>query len=161
MKSKDLEGKIGEEVVYDTGGRWDHPAIVTFVGFAPKGTVYLRSSYGKNSVAYANIRFNGGYTKAVPLAHISNTTPEEFLAEEAAREAATESLNEYRRLKKARTMAIEDRLVELGVIKRATSYDYEKGENVPSSRLKYADTLNLELHELEKLIALIPEGANA
>jgi len=162
MKMKDALTKIGEEVVYAVPNSvWKYPEIVTLVGTVEPGTVGVTKAGGywsgsKNEVTMAKIRI-GSREKAVPFAHISNETPDEFRAAKADLEAAKIAARKAEAEERARMRVVEDRLVELGVIERRTTYDYENDRMVPSSRLRFDNSLNLSNAEIEALVDLIPK----
>lgn len=166
MKLKELETKIGEEVVYDPPGRFADRGVVTVVRIVPKGTVSVAGSGGywtggKNKNPHVEIEFPNGYRKTVVLGHISSfVTPDEF-RELEVEAAAFKAREEARRAdEKARAVAVEDRLVKLGVITELPEhFDYNTETYVPGSRLRYHDKLELSLDELERLVALLPEEA--
>jgi hypothetical protein len=163
MKIKELEGRIGEEVVYaPPGGRFVDPEVVTVVSIVPPGSVYVDNGTfrgGKNRNPYVEIRFGRGSSKSVPPGHISSyLTPDRFREIEADRAAAREATKAHRADVKKRLMAVEDRLVDLGVLDRPTLYAREvdgEGEEVPSSRLRYSDKLELSVDEFEAIIDLL------
>lgn len=162
MKMKDALTKIGEEVVYAVPNAvWKYPEIVTLVGTYEPGTVEVTKAGGywsgsKNEVTMAKIR-TAFTEKAVPFAHISNETPAEFRAAKADLEDAKIAARKSEAEERERMRVVEDRLVELGVIERRTTYDYENDRTVPSSRLRFDNSLNLSNAEIEALVALIPE----
>jgi len=163
MKIKELEGKIGEKVVYAVpNGRWT-PEVVTVRRIVEPGTVSVTKSGGywsgsKNAVRMVEIEFPHGRSNVVPAGHISTTTVEDFEANTAAAEAWKKAEATRKAEEKARAMKVEDRLVELGIIERAEEYDYNTESYVPGSRLRYSDKLTLSVSELEKLVALLPEA---
>ena len=165
MKIKELEGKIGEKVVYAVpNGRRTTPEVVTVRRIVEPGTVSVTKSGGywsghKNAVRMVEIEFPPhGRLKIVPAGHISTTTVEDYEANAAEAEAWKKSEAARKADEKSRGKAVEARLVELGVIELATSMNYETGSYEPSSRLRYSDTLNLTIAELEKLVALLEES---
>jgi len=167
MKIKELEGKIGEKVVYAVpNGRWTPPEVVTVRRIVEPGTVSVTKSGGywsgsKNEVRMVEIEFPHGRRKAVPAGHISTTTVEDFETNVAEADAWKKAEAARRAEDKARAMKVEDRLVELGVIERSERYDYDTESYVPNSRLRYSDKLELSVDELEKLVALLPEAVTS